>query len=106
MCPVHYSKVRLPQNPDYDAKIVENKKKICNHDKSITTIDFNKFSSAIFDGRLKQAKLSTGINLNTVEQRAIKNEEKIQKLQTFELGCFLGTHFFGDILLVLLHSNI
>ena len=40
-------------------------KKIPNHDKYITTNDFNKLSRTIFDKRLKQAKLATNTDLNT-----------------------------------------
>ena len=40
--------------------------------------------------------MATGNDLNTVVKRAIKNEEKIEKLQTFHLSYFLGKHFFGD----------
>ena len=51
-------------------------KKISNHNIYITTNDFNKFSGAVFDERWKQTKLATVIDLNNVEQRAIKNEKK------------------------------
>ena len=81
---------------DYYTKIEEIENKIPGHEKYITTNDFNKFLGTIFDERLKQAKLATGNDLNTVVQRAIKNEEKIEKLQTFHLSYFLGKHFFGD----------
>ena len=81
---------------DYYTKIEEIEKKIPGHEKYITTNDFNKFLGTIFDERLKQAKLATGNDLNTVVKRAIKNEEKIEKLQTFHLSYFLGKHFFGD----------
>ena len=81
---------------DYYTKIEEIEKKIPGHEKYITTNDFNKFLGTIFDERLKQAKLATGNDLNTVVQRAIKNEEKIEKLQTFHLSYFLGKNVFGD----------
>ena len=81
---------------DYYTKIEEFENKIPGHEKYITTNDFNKFLGTIFDERLKQAKLATGNDLNTVVKRAIKNEEKIEKLQTFHLSYFLGKHFFGD----------
>ena len=50
-------------------------KKISNHNIYITTNDFNKFSGAVFDERLIQTKLATVIDLNNVQQRAIKNEK-------------------------------
>ena len=40
--------------------------------------DFNKISVEIFSERLKQAKLATTNNLNTVEQHAIKNDGKYE----------------------------
>ena len=43
----------------YNTRIEDTGKKIPNHDKYITTCDFIKFSAAIFDGKLKQAKLAT-----------------------------------------------
>ena len=52
---------------DYVTNIDDIKKKILNHDKYITTNDFNKFSGAIFDERLKQENLVTNNDLNTVE---------------------------------------
>ena len=81
---------------DYYTKIEEIENKIPGHEKYVTTNDFNKFLGTIFDERLKQAKLATGNDLNTVVKRAIKNEKKIEKLQTFHLSYFLGKHFFGD----------
>ena len=42
-------------------------KKIPNHDKYITTNDFNKFPGAIFDERSRQPKLETNSDLDTVE---------------------------------------
>ena len=48
-----------------------------------------KFSGAIFGKRLKQENGATSNDLNTVKQRAIRNEEKIEKLQTFDLSYFL-----------------
>ena len=83
---------------DYDTKIVELEKRIPDHEKYITTNDFtaNTFSGSIFDERLKQAKLVTNIDLNTVKRSIINNEEKIEKMQIFDLSCFLGQKFFVD----------
>ena len=50
----------------------------------------------IFKERLKQAKLITTNDLSTVEQGAIKNEEKTEKLQTSDLSYFLNKNFFGN----------
>ena len=45
---------------------------------------------AIFDKRLKQAKLETSNGISMIEHSAIKNETKTKKLQTFDLSDFLG----------------
>ena len=47
----------------------------------------------IFDERLKQGKLGKNNDLNTVKQRTNRNEEKIGKLKTFDLGCFHFKYF-------------
>ena len=39
----------------------------------MTNNDFNKFSGGIFDERLKQAKLTTYNNINSIERPAIRN---------------------------------
>ena len=44
---------------DYNTKIDKIEKKIPDHDKYITTLELNKFLGAIFDERLKEAKLAT-----------------------------------------------
>ena len=72
----------LVKKTDYDTKLEETKRKIPNHDKYITTNDFNKFSGTIFGERLK-TELTTNKALNTVEQ-------------TFDLSDFLCKNFFGD----------
>ena len=49
------------------------------------------------DTKLKQliakANLATNSNVGTISQRANKNKEKIEKLQTFDLSYFLGKIF-------------
>ena len=76
----------LVKKADYDTKIVENKKKIPDHDKYNTTNDLNTFLGVMFDGRLKHAKVATNNDLNTVEKYSIRNEKKREKLQTFDLS--------------------
>lgn len=56
----------------------------------------NKFSSTTISERLKQAKLTKKEDLSNVEQRAIENKERIEKLQIFYLNYFLGKSNFGD----------
>ena len=78
-----------------NTQIDEIEKKISDHGKYTTTIKFSTAWSTMFDEILKQAKLATNNDLNDVEQRSIKNERKIEKLQTFNFF-FLGKTFFGD----------
>ena len=56
---------------------------------------FNKFSDTIFDERLKQGKLATNKDFGIAEEHAIKNEEKIEKLPTFDSSFFYWSEFFG-----------
>ena len=51
----------LVKKTDYDTKISEIEKKVANHnhDKYITTPEFNKFTAEIFAARLAQANLVT-----------------------------------------------
>ena len=79
----------LVKKADYDTKIEDIEKKIPKLNKYITINDFNKFSGEIFDERLKQAKLATNNDVNTVEQCAIRNEEKIEKIEIFDFKLFL-----------------
>ena len=59
---------------DYDTDIKEIVDKIRDHDKYIATNHCNKFSGTISHEILKQAKLPTTNAINSVDQRAIKNE--------------------------------
>ena len=79
-----------------ETEIGEIEHKLLDQDKYITVNDFNKLLGAIFDQRLKEAKLATNNDFNTVEQHAIRNKKKIEQLQIFELSYFLGKNYFGD----------
>ena len=63
---------------DYNANISDIKGKY------FTTSSYNKFASEILDTKLKQNNLATNSDLNTVPQRAIKNEKNIEKLKKIE----------------------
>ena len=63
-----------------NTKIGKVEKKIRNDSKYVTTPEFKKFTSEIFDAKLKQAKLATSTSLNTVLDFANKNKLKIEKL--------------------------
>ena len=100
----------LVQKTDYDTKISEIEKKLTdqNHDKYITTPEFNKFTADIFAARLAQANVITKtdfdnklislnkkINSNKTKHLLIENEFK--KLQTFDSIYFRGKiHFEED----------
>ena len=77
-------------------KKMQKLKEISHHDKYTTTKDFNKFLGIMSNERLHQAKLATNTDFDSVEQCTIKNEEKIENIQTFDLSCFLCKTFFGD----------
>ena len=58
-----------------------------NDDRYITNNNFNRFSGVVLLERLKQAKLATNNDLNTVEKCAIKIRKKNnRKLQIFHLS--------------------
>ena len=64
------------------------------HDEYITNNDFNKYSGKIFDERSNHEKLAANMNLDTFEQHGIKNEEKIENMQLFDLSYFLSKKIF------------
>ena len=49
----------LVKKADYNTKIDENERKISNHDKFITTQEFNKLTAENVAARLKQTKLAS-----------------------------------------------
>ena len=68
---------RLVTNTPFNTKLREvEKKNIPDDSKYITTNEFNKISDELFDGRLKQAKLTAANDFNTVEQSATKNKKE------------------------------
>ena len=84
---------------DYDAKITEIEKKLSdhNHDKYITTPEFNTVAADVFNAKLVQANLMTNIDfdaklsslnrkitLNKTKHLLVENEFK--KLKTFDLS--------------------
>ena len=76
-----------------NTKTGEVEKKILDHAKYVATLEFNKFAGKIFHERLKQAKLPTTTDLNTVEKHAIENDKKtrkIEKQQTLDLSFFFS----------------
>ena len=81
-------------NTTLNTKIESVEKKIPNHGIYTATIEFNKLTAESFAERLKQVKLATTNDLNAVKIPAVENEEKTEKLQTFDSSYFLGKFFF------------
>ena len=81
---------------DYNANICEIEKKLTyyNHNKYITTPEFNKFTAEIFSARLAQANLITKTDFDTKLILILINyaliEIELKKLQTFD-SIFLET---------------
>ena len=64
----------------------------------ITTPEFYILTETSFDGRMKQeAKSLANVQQTLLLSIADKNREKIKRLQTFDLICFNGGRYFGDI---------
>ena len=99
----------LVKKTDYNTKIteIENKLNNHNHDKYITTPEFNTLA-AVFNARLKRANLVTKtdfdnsvssinnkIAVNKTKNESIDNE--LMKLKTFDSSDFIGkSHFEED----------
>ena len=100
----------LVKKTDYDTKITEIEKKLTdhNHDKYITTPEFNTMATSVFSVRLAHAKLVTKkdfdnrvssldskILVNKPKNDSIENE--LKKRKTFNSGYFIGkSHFEED----------
>ena len=94
---------KLVKKKDYNAKVteIENKLNTYNHDKYITTPEFNTLTDDVFNARLSQANLVTKtifdnnvssldskIAVNKTKNKSIENE--LQKLKTLDLSYFIG----------------
>ena len=94
---------------DYDTKIseIENKVSDHNHDKYITTPEFNILAARVFNARLAQSNLVTktafDIKLQCISKRITSNktkhflvENELKKLKTFDLSYFRGKKHFEE----------
>ena len=94
---------------DYNTKITEIEKKLThNHDKYITTPEFNTLAASVFNARLAQANLVTKTDFDNsvsyldskIDTNKTKNESienKFKKLKTFDSSYFRGkSHFEED----------
>ena len=100
----------LVKKTDYNTKITEIEKKLTdhNHDKYITTPEFNTLAASVFNARLAQANLVAKINFdntvsslnNKIAVYKTKNESfenELKKLKTFYSSYFIGkSHFEED----------
>ena len=100
----------LVKKADYNTKIPETEKKLTdhNHDKYITTPEFNTLAADVFNARLAQANLipktDFDANLSNLNRNVTANtskhfllENELKKLNTFDSGYFIGkTHFEED----------
>ena len=100
----------LVEKTDYNAKITEIEKKLTdhNHDKYITTPEFNTLAADVFNARLKRANLvaktdfdnsvsSLNSKIATIKTKNESIENEIGKLKTFDLRYFIAmSHFEED----------
>ena len=99
----------MVKKTEYDTKIIEIENKLDNHDhdKYITTAEFNTLAAAVFNARLAQANLVTKTNFdNTVsslDSKIAANKTKSEsienelKLKAFDSSYFIGkSHFEED----------
>ena len=100
----------LVKKTDYDTKISELEKKLTdhNHDKYITTPEFNTLAVYVFNLRLAQANLitKTGFDakLSSLNRKITSHKSKhllddeLKRLKTFDLSYFIGKSHFEDYL--------
>ena len=99
----------LVKKSDYDAKIseIENKVNDHNHDKYITTPEFNILAARSFNARLAQADLVTrtdfDVKLQNLNKKINSNKAKhllveteLKKLEKIDAAYFRGTNYFDD----------
>ena len=99
----------LVKKTDYDTKITELEKKVTdhNHDKYVTTPEFNTLAADVFNARLAQANLITKTDfdakLSSLNRKTTANKSKhflveneLKKLKTFDSSYFMGKSHFDE----------
>ena len=99
----------MVKNTDHNTNIseIENKVNDHNHDKYITTAEFNRLTTENFKARLAQATLITKTDLDTelkkISDRVTTNktkhllvENELKKLKTFDSSYFEGKNHFEE----------
>ena len=97
----------LVKKTDYDTKISEIESKVndLNHDKYVTTPEFNRLTTENFKARLAQADLITKTDFDTKLKKASDRftsnkskhlllENELKELKTFDLSYFKGKNYF------------
>ena len=101
--------ILLKEKTDYDSKVteIENKLNNHNHDKYITTSEFNTLTGDVFNARLPKANLVAKRNFdntissldNKIPTNKIKNESiehELKKLKIIDLSYFIGKSNFEE----------
>ena len=89
----------LVKKTDYNTKVteIENNFNNHNHDKYITTPEFNTLAADVFDARLDQANLITKTEITQSKKKYLLVENELNKLKTFDSSYFIRkSHFEED----------
>ena len=99
----------LVKKTDFHTKITEIEKKLTghNHDKYITTPQFNTLAASVFNARLAQASLITKAdfdvklsslnrNITSSKSKHLLVENELKNLKTFDSSYFIGKSDFKD----------
>ena len=99
----------MVKKTDYNTKITEIAKKLTdhNHDKYITTPEFNTLAADVFNARLAQANLITKTDFNfklwslnrkitQIKTKHLLVENELNKLKTFDSSYFIGKSHFEE----------
>ena len=99
----------LVKKTDYNTKVteIENKLNNHNHDKYITTPEFNTLAADVFNARLSQANLVTKTDfdakLSSLHRKITSNktkhvlvENEFKKLKTFDSSYFIGKNYLEE----------
>ena len=99
----------LVKKADYDTKISDIEKKITDHDhdKYITTPEFNTMAANVFNARLAQANVKTKTDfdaklssfnkkITTSKTKHLLVESELKKLEKFDAAYFRGKNYFEE----------
>ena len=94
--------INLVKNTDYNTKISDIEKKITdhNHDKYITTPEFNRLTTENFKARLAQANLITKRD-HSNKSKHLLDENELKKTKTFDSSYFRGKDYLEENYLII-----